>query len=195
MGASNRQHRWFWARVTFAGLFLHSTIALNQAPAINITVDYRYDTNSFFNTQQKRDVLEAAAARYSAIITTSLSAATLTDNANDPRIGFTNPSTGADFQVSAANSAATDAIVGAGAAVANEYRGPWAIAADQWILYAGGRSLSVAGIGGTGTGTNFTPIFTSGSSHLNRDFRATGSVNNLPVWGGSIAFDNDGSTT
>jgi hypothetical protein len=163
-----------------------------QVSAINITVDYRYDSNNFFNTQQKRDALEAAAARYSTIITTSLSAATLADNSIDPRIGFTHPGTGASFQVSPAVSQATDALAGSG--IANEYRGPWSIAANEWILYAGGSPIASAGVGGTGTGLNFTSVFTSGSSHLNRGFRATGSVNNLPLWGGAITFDNDGST-
>lgn len=161
--------------------------------ALNIVVDYRYDTSNFFNTQQKRDSLEAAAARYSAIITTSLSAATLADNSTDPRIGFTHPGTGANFQVSAAVSQATDALAGSG--VANEYRGPWTIAANQWILYAGGSPLASSAQGGTGTGLNFTTVFTDGSSHLNRGFRATGTASNLPVWGGAITFDNDGSTT
>jgi hypothetical protein len=165
---------------------------LDRAAAITITVDYRYDTNNFFNTQQKRDALEAAATRYSAIITTPLSAATLADNSTDPRIGFTHPGTGANFQVSPAASTATDAL--AGTSVASEYRGPWSIAENQWILYAGGSPLGSAGQGGTGTGLNFTTVFSSGSSHLNRGFRASGSASNLPVWGGSITFDSDGST-
>jgi hypothetical protein len=165
-----------------------------RAAAINITVDYRYDTNNFFNTQQKRNALEAAAARYSAIITTPLLAATLADNSTDPRIGFTHPGTGASFQVSSANSQATDAIVGASGPIANEYRGPWSIAANQWILYAGGRSIGPAGIGGTGTGNNFTTVFTDNNSHLNRGFRVSSQSGNLPVWGGAITFDNDGGT-
>src|SRR3954451_22628251 len=174
------------------GLILHAVCVPRQALAIHIVVDYRYDSNNFFNTQQKRDALEAAATRYSDIITTSLSAATLADNSTDPRIGFTHPGTGASFQVSSAVSQATDALAGSG--VANEYRGPWSIAANQWILYAGGSPISTAGVGGTGTGLNFTTVFTDGSSHLNRGFRATGSSSNLPLWGGAITFDNDGST-
>src|SRR4051812_22457220 len=121
--------------------------------AINITVDYRYDTNHFFDTAQKKAPLEAAAARYSAIITTSLSAVTLADNSTDPRIGFNHPGTGALFQVSSAVSQATDALV-ASSGVANDYRGPWSIAANQWILYAGGSTMSSTGFGGTGTGSN-----------------------------------------
>jgi hypothetical protein len=169
-----------------------------RAHAINIFIDYRYDPpgpNQFFNTQQKKDALQAAANRYSEVITESLLAATLSNNTQDPRISFTHPSTGANLQVSPATGPGDDALVAVGAAAAGEYRGPWSIAADQWILYPGGRSLAVAGEGGAGAGgTNFTQVFTSGTSHLNRGFRATGSTDHLAVWGGSISFDNDGST-
>jgi len=179
-------------------VFAYVFTQAGAADAIHIVVDYRYDTNNFFNTAQKKAPLEAAAARLGTIITTSLLPATLSDDSNtDARISFTHPGTGADnFEVSAAVSAASDAIIGAGGAVANEYRGPWSIGADDWILYAGGRSLggSVSGSGGTGGGTNFTTVFSDGSSHVNRGFRATGTEDNLPVWGGSITFDNDGST-
>jgi hypothetical protein len=179
------------------GLILHAVCVPRQALAIHIVVDYRYDTNNFFNTQQKRDALEAAAKRYSDIITTQLSAVTLADNSVDPRIGFMHPGTGANFEVSAAASAGSDALIGIGAAAASEYRGNWSIAANDWILYAGGRSLSagVAGMGNTGTGFNFNSVFADGSSHLNRGFRASGGTTNLPMWGGAVTFDNDGSTT
>jgi hypothetical protein len=182
------------ARLIVACLILHALSANERAIAITITVDYRYDTNNFFNTQQKKDALQAAANRYSALITETLSAATLANNSLDPRIGFNHPGTGASFQVSPATSTANDAVIAAGGPAANEYRGPWSIAANEWILYAGGRALGTSGVGGTGTGTNITTVFDDGNSHLNRGFRASGSVNNLPVWGGAITFDNDGST-
>lgn len=163
-----------------------------DAAAINIVIDYQYDTNNFFDTDLKRDALQAAADRFSSMIATTLSESTLTDNSLDPRISFTHPGSGSSWQVSAANSQVTDAIVGASGPVAQEYRGTWNINKNEWILYAGGRSIGSAGIGGTGTGTNFTTVFNDGSSHLNRGFRASGSASNLPVWGGAITFDNDG---
>lgn len=178
-----------------------------EAAAINITIDYRYDNGAtpFFNTQTKKNALQAAADRWSAIITQSLSAVTLSNDsglfARDARISITHPTTGVqNYQISAATSPADDAVFAAGAAAANEYRGPWSIAADQWILYAGGRPLSVAGVGGTGTGTNLiysgpnNDAFDDRHSHLNRNFRLTGSSGRLPVWGGWISFDNDDST-
>jgi hypothetical protein len=199
MSLSHCQIRWFWARAALACLFFQATIVLPGAMAITISIDYRYDTpfSNFFNTAQKRAPLEAAAARWSAVISTSLTAATLTDDTKDPRIGFTHPSTGVSYQVSAANSSASDAVIPAGGSAANEYRGPWSIAANQWILYPGGRPLLLDsnGSGGTGAGTNITTVFTDNNSHLNRNFRTSSGSTNLPVWGGAISFDNDGSTT
>jgi hypothetical protein len=182
-------------RLILFSLLLDVLFASRAAQAINVVIDYRYDTNNFFNTQQKKDALQAAANRFSGLITESLSAASLQNNTQDPRIGFPHPGTGANFEVSPATSTANDALASCmNCYPANEYRGPWSIAANEWILYAGGRPLTSAGIGGTGTGLNFTSVFSSGSSHLNRGFRASGSANNLPVWGGSISFDNDAST-
>jgi hypothetical protein len=173
-----------------------------RAQAINIFIDYRYDealpvASRFFNTQAKKDALQAAADRYSAIITTSLTSESLLNNETDPRIGFTHPVTGELHDVSSATNAGTDKLVEQGHPAADEYRGPWSIAQNQWILYPGGRSLggTIRGVGGTGTGLNFAPIFTEEDSHLNRNFRSTSVVKNLPVWGGSISFDNDGTTT
>lgn len=163
-------------------------LAAGNVSALTITVDYQYDTNNFFNTQVKRDALEAAADRYSRIITTELIATTLVDDSVDQRIGFTHPGTGAGFQISAAASQASDAL--AGFDVADEYRGPWNLGAGEWVLYAGGRALGSAGVGGTSTGLNFGSVFSNPDSAQNRGFRASGSRDNLPVWGGAISFDS-----
>jgi len=178
-------------------LFILAIVFCFSVPlqAIIVTVDYQYDTNNFFDTtttsgQQARAALEAAASRYSEIITTSLGAVSLVDDSTDARVGFRHPGSGASWDVSSANSSASDAL--SGTDIAEEYRGAWSIAADEWILYAGGRSISSAGQGGTGTGLNFTTVFADGDSVLNRGFRSSGSVSNLPVWGGAITFDNDG---
>jgi hypothetical protein len=63
-----------------------------------------YDTNNFFSSPDRRAAMEAAASRFSNIITESL----LPVDANymggsvDWRIGFTDPGTGASFQISTA---------------------------------------------------------------------------------------------
>jgi hypothetical protein len=181
---------------------LIAAVCVAPVHAINIFVNYDYDSNNFFlNSPQRKAALEAAAARYSAIITTTLTAETLSNNSDDPRIGFSHPGTGVNYEISAANNVGTDSIgtpspTCQGCYAANEYRGQWSIPANQWILYAGGRPLTgnTAGVGGTSTGLNVTSMFTDEGSHLNRNFRAVSVFQNLPVWGGSISFDNDGST-
>ena len=179
----------------FTAMILAIQLMPNSARGIDVVVDYRYDTNSFFDPtnpegQLARDALEAAAERYSDVISTSLRQAVLRDNNDDPRIGFTHPGTGNSYQISAAGSVASDVIVTVGGQPATEYSGGFTLAEDEWILFAGGRPLTSAGIGGTGTGTNFSDIYGAGDSHLNRGFRSSGSVGNLPVWGGAISFDN-----
>ncbi|MFT4641907.1 MAG: hypothetical protein ACI8T1_005251 [Verrucomicrobiales bacterium] len=181
--------------------------------AFNIEINYKFDTNNFFDPETvdgaaARAALEAAAARYSEIITTSLSPVVagnpVPDTDPDWRLGFTHPGTGANFEISAAPSVVDDDLIGIGAEAADLYDPNFSIAADTWILFAGGRSLSVAGDGGTGSGTNFLPalpdfpgVFLVDGSHLNRDWKGSGatySQDSLPVWGGSISFDNDGTT-
>jgi hypothetical protein len=182
-------------RILFCLLF---AAACTPSFAINILINYDYDTNDFFlNNQARKDALQAAANRYSAIITTSLTSESLLNNNTDPRIGFPHPGTGEDFEVSSATNTGNDRLVTLlGVAPADEYRGPWSITADQWILYAGGRPLSgnTVGVGGTATGTNFENLFSDESSHLTRGFRTVSDVNSLPVWGGSISFDTSNRT-
>ncbi len=183
--------------VSLIGIAFSFSVCHQLATAIDITVDYRYDSNDFFDPattdgQQARAALEAAAARFSSIITTSLLPANFNDDFTDARIGFTHPGDGGGWQVSGANGQASDSLAGDPNNAADEYRGPWSLAADEWVLYAAGRSLSSSGVGGTGTGLNFTSVFNDDSSVLNRGFRTGSSFGDLPVWGGAITFDNDG---
>ncbi len=179
--------------------FLLIAVGLISAPpsshSIEITIDYRFDTNSFFdpataNGRDARDALQAAADRFSAVISSSLSAVHAVDDDLDVRIGFTSPGTGQFQELSSATSETTDAIVAAGGSPADYYLGELDLEADEWWLFAGARPLPTAAIGGTGTGTNFRPVFEQSDSLLNRGLRETGSVANLPLWGGVITFDN-----
>jgi hypothetical protein len=157
-------------------------------------IDYSQDTNNFFNTQAKRDALQAAANRWASIINSSMEAVppsgTATGTSPGWRIGFVNPGTGANFQISTATSAATDPLISAGAANVYGFGG---LPANTWIIYAGGRALGgPAGIGGTGTGTNFTTTFSDPNGPFHRGLMPvspTNTVQDLPIWGGSIAFD------
>jgi hypothetical protein len=188
---SGWRRRWF--RAAFYCVVTTLACSPGAARAIDILIDYRYDTNNFFNTDEKKDALKAAADRYSRVITTNtLIGVAMANDSVDPRIGFTHPGNGQSWQVSAADSQSTDSIVAAGGVAANHYRGPWSIGANQWILYAGGRDLvDSLGVGGTGSGTNFIEaVFENETSHINRGFRATSVSGNLPVWGGAISFDS-----
>ncbi|MEM6750936.1 MAG: hypothetical protein AAF612_10740, partial [Planctomycetota bacterium] len=169
--------------------------AAGPASAINVVVDYSYDTNNFFDTQAKRDAMQAVADRYSRVITSSLAAVSPAGTGSGTsagwRIGFTHPGTGGSVQISTAASSATDPLVGVGAAVANEY-GFAGLTADEWTLFVGGRAQSAAGSGGTATGTNFTTTFDDIQGPMHRGFddnTPSDSVGDLPRWGGSISFD------
>jgi hypothetical protein len=173
--------------------------APQPARAIDVLIKYDYDTNNYFNTQQERDALQAAADRYSDIITETLSGVTLTGSSSntDHRIGFTHPTTGVYHEVSAATGTANDALAPPACGVqdencypANQYRGTWSIPANQFFVYVGARPLAGPTIAeaNSGTGLNFGTVFSSASSHLNRGFRSSFSEN-VPMWGGAIAFD------
>jgi hypothetical protein len=185
-----------WPHALLFCLALQVLVYPARVLAINIVIDYRYDTideDGFFDTQQKKDALQAAANRFSNIITSTLRSASLTQTGStDHRIGFTHPTTGADYEVSAASSIASDSLAScpSGCYVANEYRGPWSIAANQFIIYPGARPLPGDTIAeaNSGTGLNWTDVFDSPVSHLNRNFRTSYS-HNVPMWGGAISFD------
>jgi hypothetical protein len=169
-------------------------ILCGVAPALGITivVDYTYDTNNFFDTKPKRDALQAAADRFSAIITSPLAAVSPDDSMAGWRIGFTHPGTGEPFEISTAISAASDPIRPLSAAA--DVYGFEGLPADTWILYAGGRAQGSAGIGGTATGTNFSSTFDDFTGPFHRGLMPntpSATVNDLPLWGGSISFDTN----
>ncbi|MEM7682230.1 MAG: dockerin type I domain-containing protein [Planctomycetota bacterium] len=179
------------AALGFVGTFVCA--AAPSASAIDIVVDYTYDTNNFFDTQDKRDAMQAVADRFSRVITSPLAAVgpagTATGTSPGWRIGLTHPGTGGSLQISTAASFGSDPIAGAGAATAYGFAG---LNADEWTLFAGGRALSSAGIGGTGTGTNFTTTFDDIQGPMHRGFddnTPSDSVSDLPRWGGGISFD------
>ena len=175
-----------------------STNFISQASAFEIVVDYTYDTNNFFDTAEKRAAIEAAAARYSRIVDSDLLAIgpdyeISCGNGTDQlcpaawRIGFTHPGTGELYQVSTSASEAADIIT----VPANEYGFP-GLEENQWILYAGGGSISSAGQGGTATGANFIGTFDDVNGPMHRGAIPNDPANtimDLPTWGGSVAFD------
>ena len=173
-------------------LFLAIGFSCPAAMGLEVVVDYTYDTNGFFDDFQRREALEAAAARYSRVITSSLLPA-IPEIGDAWRIGFEHPGTGDDIQISVAESTVTDPILtaGGGAAYAYDFAG---LEQDQWILYAGGRPLPSAGKGGTGTGLNFSSVFDDLQGHLHRGVISNDSLDtagDLPAWGGAVTFDSN----
>lgn len=155
---------------------------------LTVKVDYRYDTSGFFNNPEARNAMEAVALRCSRIIDESLAAVSSVDDDTDRRFLFLNPATGEDVEVSSAASVSTDALVAAGAPVADEYWGEITLPANEWILFVGARDLSFLAAGGSfGGGTNFSTVFNEGNNLLNRGFNS--GLGSLTVLGGNIAFD------
>ena len=174
----------------YACLALILAVVIRSADAIEIVVDYSFDTQNFFDTEEKRNTLQAAADRYSRVITSSLLAVAPDDSERGWRVGFNHPGTGSQIQLSSAESAATDPLSSSVADVYN-FSG---LVEDQWILFAGGRPLVSAGLGGTATGVNFSMTFDDVNGPLHRGLipnTPVNSANDLPVWGGSIAFNSN----
>jgi hypothetical protein len=178
--------------------------AAQSAAAITISIDYTYDAANFFgvgNPQgptggaQAKAALEAAAGFYSTILTDSFSPiqtpAPFYSSQFDGQVtwqwteSFNNPATNAATVVANAT-----------------------IAADQYVIYAGARSLTgaTAGIGGPrafGWGSNPTGGYTQ--AEINQITATTNTFQNqeekrgqpsgFAKWGGTITFDNDGSTS
>lgn len=150
-------------RTMVAGLF---AIASQPASAINIEFRYDYDTNNFFDTQAKRDVLSAAGSYFSNLITDDLTAIT-SSGSNNFNVNFFNP-----------------ADVTSSSITINDF----SVAADTLIVYAGGSALgSSLGLGGPGGfGASGTGTFING---LDRGQTGVSSNTDFAPWGGAITFN------
>lgn len=171
--------------------------AASQASAFTVLVDYTFDTNNFFDTPLKRDAMQAAADRFSNIMTSTLLAidATYMGGSTSWRVGFTHPGTGASFEISTAPNQTADLITQIGGQPADRYDPTFRLPANTWRLFAGGRSgLGSAGVGGTGTGTNVTSVFDDPNGPLHRgaipNTPGAATFNDLPAWGGGISFES-----
>lgn len=187
-------------RVLAALLLLGALV--RPAQAINITLDYTYDTSNFFGAgnpsgatagAQAKAALEAAAGFYSTILTDTFSAIEVPANFQSSFGGvatfswtpsFSDPATGATGQAPLQS-----------------------VAADEYRIFAGARSLGAGtlGIGGFAAGGysyNISGVFGPGEYNTQvqkaNAFAAAvttrGESSGFAAWGGSITFDNDGST-
>ncbi|MEM7625498.1 MAG: matrixin family metalloprotease [Planctomycetota bacterium] len=175
-----------------------------RAHAINIVLDYTYDTNNFFGSgnpdgtaagAQARATLESAADFFSDLLTDEFSPIVTPEPfVNGPatwtwdwEIRFTHPGTGSQLTIG------------------DNEPNP-SFAADEYRIYAGGRSISgnTLGIGGPGGfassfGGSFFPSDRPAIDAISADFenaiQERGQTNGgFAAWGGAITFDTDAAT-
>jgi hypothetical protein len=187
-----------------AAVALLTALTTTSANAISISVDYSYDTSNFFGSgnpngalagAQAKSTLEAAAAYYSSILADTFSA-------------IQSP---ADF-----HSASFDGVAfwdwtmnfphpGNASTVTLENQ---SIAADEYRIYVGARSLSgsTLGIGGPGgfgwsannNGGGFSAADINQLNQITQSFADAvedrGETSGFARWGGAVSFDSDAST-
>ena len=182
-------------------------LAIGAAPAsaINVVLDYTYDTSNFFGSGnpggltsglQAKAALESAAGFFTSVLDDTFSSIQTPPQFHSSqfdgqvtwewKMNFDDPSTGGPLEIIDPS-----------------------VAADDYIVYAGARSLSgstagIGGPGGFGWSSNPTGGFTQGeidqldaiTAQFEIDVEDRGEPSNtFSSWGGVIAFDNDGSTT
>jgi len=150
-------------KTMIAGLF---AIASQPAAAINIEFRYDFDTNNFFDTQAKKDVLSAAGSFFGNLIQDDLTAIT-SGGVNHFNVNFFNP----------ADISSTSITI-------NDF----SVAADTLVVYAGGSALGGSlGLGGPGGfGAGGTQTFIDG---LDRGETGVASNTDFAPWGGAITFN------
>ena len=158
-----------WTFVILVAALLLSTVS--TAHALNIDIDYSYDTNLFFSAQARKDTLRAAADFFELILTDDLDAIT-PGGGNTWDANFIHPGTGAPQAVSNLS-----------------------IAADTLLVYAGGRELGGSTLGKGGPG-GFSASGVSQAWLDTVEFRGeTGApATDFGPWGGSLAFDSIGTS-
>ncbi|MEM9186064.1 MAG: hypothetical protein AAGB00_06150, partial [Planctomycetota bacterium] len=188
------------------------TVAIATAPAataaaINVSIDYTYDTSNFFGAgnpsgaaagAQAKAALEAAADFYSDILEDSFAEVRKPDDYISSAPGGADVTYSWDWQI-----AFSDPATGNGVILNNPV-----IAADEFRIYAGARNLSgnTLGLGGpggsgwSGGGAWYFPSQRAEIDAIEEDFSAAvlnrGQPNpNLDFgrWGGIITFDSVGT--
>ncbi len=161
-------------RVIVLGTLIFSA---QQVSALTIDIDYSYDNNNFFDTQLKRNVLDAAASYFESRITDNLGAIS-SGGSNQFNVSFFDPSSGSSTSI-------------------NDF----SVAEDTLVVFAGGRDIAGSTIGEGGFGGYFgsgTEAFFDAAISRNQ---GDGSINSVQgstafdfaTWGGSISFDSSTS--
>ncbi|MGJ8724056.1 MAG: matrixin family metalloprotease [Roseibacillus sp.] len=148
--------------------------------ALDIQIDYTYDGNNFFDTQDKKDAIEAVAKFYGNLIQDNLLRIDSSEFSSSSKWvpQFFHPVTG--------NSTTIAEIV---------------VPEDTIIIYVGSRNLpgSTRGVGGPNgfaTGTSGTSSWIDrllGRGQEGAEFRSSEAHlrTDIGIWGGAISFDDD----
>jgi len=151
-----------------------SICTVDCASAVTIQLDYSYDTNNFFNTQLKRDLMQAAADTIASRLTDQLTAI-VPGGANTWNEKFFSPATGGVVTIPNAS-----------------------IAANTMLVYVGGRDLGGGGTLGQGGNGYYSDAFGDAAfiSSLSRGQGnvSGGSATDYGVWGGSVTFNTNPAT-
>lgn len=193
-----------WQGWRIVALWTVLAIVAAPASAINIVLDYTYDTNNFFGSGnpggltsglQAKAALESAASFFTSILNDSLSSIQTPPQYYSDffdgqvtwewTMDFDHPATGGSVEITNPT-----------------------VAADQYIVYAGAQSLAgdTAGVGGPGGyGWSSTPSggFTTEeideidaiTAQFENAVERRGEPTGFSAWGGAITFDRDASTT
>lgn len=156
--------------------FLFLSLAITTPlPGLTIKIDYTYDTTNFFNTQAKRDAMEAVAKFYGDMIQDNLLRIDAAEYpGNSWTANFKHPVTGGTIEIP-----------------------NLVVPVDTIIVFVGARNLpnEVAGEGGPGGygASGFSSWFSllsgrgsAGAANENLELRT-----DFSLWGGSITFDVD----
>lgn len=190
-------------------------LAVQPAVAITITIDYKYDLaqnggSNFFSSgnpqggtggAQATAAMNAAASYYSTILTDTFDAITIPGPYHSNFPGSTSTKTWS-WQERFQHPSTTNP---------NELVTNPVVNADQYVIYVGARSLDAgtAGKGGPGGWLRPAPAesgsggYTQGdvnnitaiTANFDQLIAKRGESSGFAGWGGSISFDNDGSTS
>ncbi len=141
-----------------------------QVAAINIQFDYTYDTNNFFSSQLRKNILNVAGSYFDGIIGDNLTAIS-SSGVNHFTADFYNPGNGATQTIN-----------------------NFSVATNTLTVYVGGQIMagSALGLGGPG-GFNVsgTSSFVSNASSRGQSAPTAGSTaTDFAPWGGSISFNS-----
>jgi hypothetical protein len=159
-------------RVSAAAVDNGGSWAVGPGARVSIALNYTYDTNNFFNTQARRDLLQLAADVLASRLDDTLTAIQ-PSGTNTWSAQFSNPATGATQAVSNLN-----------------------VPSNTITVFAGGRDLPTGqlGIGGPG---GFSAGGTQAWLNTVRGRGQAGALlapqTDVGPWGGSITFDTVGT--